>query len=414
METTLKKNDFRNDLLDISRAGALPLDRTAHFLHLETEDFPNPKQEIWKYTNLHKVFPEGVNLATPDTKFENQQDFDLVLHNGGLVQNNRMDAFSVSLLSGMSGEKREKVVGMMKRLASFHPTYFFHLNSSSAQDAVIIQPVKSTEKTLIRILHYSDGDNTICFPRILFNIPVDSNIEAIIEFRSSHSNNVVVPVIQAEVAKGSVFTLNKLQIESEQTIHAAEDVAFIDENSTFRLHTTTLGGKSVRNTVYTALPEKMAHCELSGLYLPDGTQQVDNRTVMDHISPHCTSDELYKGVMAGKSIASFNGKVFVRQEAQKTNAFQSNQNILMSDDSIVNSKPELEIYADDVKCSHGSTTGQFDEEALFYLRSRGIGEVHARKLLVSAFAEEVISKIRNEEYRQRVESLLNEKMATIL
>jgi len=148
------------------------------------------------------------------------------------------------------------------------------------------------------------------------------------------------------------------------------------------------------------------NCEtnLYGAYMPHNKEHVDNHTIVDHLRPHCESNELYKGVIYDKASGVFNGKVFVRQAAQQTNAFQQNANILMTDDATMNSKPELEIYADDVKCSHGSTTGQFDEEALFYLMQRGISEDQARRMLVKAFISEVIEKITIPELRMFLEN----------
>jgi Fe-S cluster assembly protein SufD len=141
---------------------------------------------------------------------------------------------------------------------------------------------------------------------------------------------------------------------------------------------------------------------LYGLFHAKGTQLVDNHTLMDHQVPHCESNELYKGIAAGKSTGVFNGKIYVRQDAQKTNAYQSSKNILLSDDAAINTKPQLEIYANDVKCSHGTSTGRVDEEALFYLRSRGIGDQNARKLLLSSFAGEVISRLSVDSLKERV------------
>jgi Fe-S cluster assembly protein SufD len=154
------------------------------------------------------------------------------------------------------------------------------------------------------------------------------------------------------------------------------------------------------------------NCEsiLNGIYLTEENQHVDNHTLVDHRKPHCYSNEKYKGIMNGNSTGVFNGKVFVRQDAQKINAYQSNQNILLSDDATINTKPELEIYADDVKCSHGSTTGQLDEEAMFYLQARGIGKESARKLLVQAFLDEAVNEIESEIFKEKVLQIINEKL----
>jgi len=183
-------------------------------------------------------------------------------------------------------------------------------------------------------------------------------------------------------------------------------------NSTATVHTITLNGGLVRNDLRFGVNGQNCTSNLYGLYPVKGKQHVDNHTIVDHRVAHCESNEHYKGILNDKSKAVFNGKVFVRQDAQKTNAFQSNQNILLSDHADVNSKPELEIYADDVKCSHGSTTGQFDEEAVFYLRSRGITEDSARKLLIQAFAEEVLDHVSIEPLREWLSERVAQQVAS--
>ncbi len=149
---------------------------------------------------------------------------------------------------------------------------------------------------------------------------------------------------------------------------------------------------------------------LFGLYLPNEKQHVDNHTLVDHKKPNCESNELYKGIAKGKSTGVFNGKIFVRKDAQKTNAYQSSKNILLSDDATINTKPQLEIYADDVKCSHGTSTGKVDEEALFYLKARGIGDESARKLLLQAFAQELFNKIEIPSLQERVLNLFEKAL----
>jgi Fe-S cluster assembly protein SufD len=158
------------------------------------------------------------------------------------------------------------------------------------------------------------------------------------------------------------------------------------------------------------LQEPNASAYLNGLYVASGETHVDNHSIVDHASPHCYSNELYKGVLNGNSKGVFNGKIFVRKDAQKTNAYQSNKNILLSDDASMNAKPQLEIYADDVKCSHGATTGQLDEEALFYLRSRGIGINEAQALLTTAFAEEILNKITMLPVRENLKTIIHSKL----
>jgi Fe-S cluster assembly protein SufD len=210
-----------------------------------------------------------------------------------------------------------------------------------------------------------------------------------------------------ELEQDAHLSVNKIQVESGNDFHFSRESIKQDKNSNFTLNTLTFNGNFVRNDVNVYVNGQNAETNLNGAYLVKTNQLVDNHTVVDHLVANCQSNELYKGVLYDKSTAVFNGKVFVRPNAQKINAFQSNGNVLLSDDASVNSKPELEIYADDVKCSHGSTTGQLDENAIFYLRARGISEKSAKELLVSAFISEVLSRIENKEVFNFANTFLN-------
>ncbi len=176
-------------------------------------------------------------------------------------------------------------------------------------------------------------------------------------------------------------------------------------NSNFKSHNISLGGLLVRNDVNAVLS---TGCEgtLNGLYLVNGKQHVDNHTALDHAAPHAASHELYKGILGGRSSAVFNGKIFVRKDAQKTDAKQTNKNLVLSENAVINTKPELQILADDVRCTHGATVGQLDEEALFYLRARGIEKTDARDLLIYAFARDVIDRIGVASVRKYLEKAL--------
>jgi Fe-S cluster assembly protein SufD len=176
----------------------------------------------------------------------------------------------------------------------------------------------------------------------------------------------------------------------------------VKENGHYDNTTITLSGQVVRNNHNVVLSGKNGQAHLNGLFVSGQSQFVDNHTLMDHQVPHCESNELYKGIIKDKSTAVFNGKIFVRKDAQKTNAYQSSKNILLSDDATINTKPQLEIYADDVKCSHGTSTGKIDENALFYLNARGIGAESARTMLLSSFAIEVIEKIEVDSLKEKI------------
>ena len=198
--------------------------------------------------------------------------------------------------------------------------------------------------------------------------------------------------IEIFLAKGAHLDIDLIQDHAETHFHLMQVEVIQEEGSHLNLVTHTLRGGWIRNEVKIELRGQRAHAGLSGFYLPENQQLIDNHTVVDHQVPNCTSNELYKGVLFDQSRGVFNGKVFVRKDAQKTEAYQSNKNIMMSDTAEMDSKPELEIYADDVRCSHGSTTGTFDQEALFYLRARGLSEMGAKQMLVSAYINEVIDR----------------------
>ena len=173
-------------------------------------------------------------------------------------------------------------------------------------------------------------------------------------------------------------------------------------------------GQLVRNDTTTLLEGEGIESTLNGVFLGGDESRIDNHTTIEHARPNCVSHELYKGILGGHTQAVFSGRIHVHQVAQKTNAYQSNQNLLLSDDAEITSKPQLEIYADDVKCSHGSTTGQLDAEAIFYLRSRGIGERQAVAILTRAFADEIVDRIPNEAVRLRVGELVADKLSALL
>jgi Fe-S cluster assembly protein SufD len=209
-------------------------------------------------------------------------------------------------------------------------------------------------------------------------------------------------VTEVVVAEGAVVDYCKVQQESAQAFHAASLNFQQERSSSVTTHAIAFGSVLDREDVTTVLGGEGAESLLHGLYVISGEQHVDNHTVIDHAKPHCSSRELYKGILDGRSSGVFNGKIIVRKDAQKTDSKQSNKNLLLSEDSVINTKPQLEIYADDVKCTHGATIGQIDQEAVFYMRSRGIGLEEARALLTQAFASDVIDKIKLEPVRAKL------------
>jgi len=213
-----------------------------------------------------------------------------------------------------------------------------------------------------------------------------------------------------DLGPGAIADHVKLQRESSQAFHLANVVIRLSRASTFSSYALTFGGRIARNDITAVLGGEGAECTLDGLYVVDGEALVDTHTTIDHAMPHCPSHEVYKGILAGRARAVFNGKIIVRPDAQKTDAKQTNKALLLTDDAQINTKPQLEIFADDVKCTHGAAIGQLDEDAMFYLRARGIGPLEARNFLIHAFAGEVLDEIKIPVVRDTAMRLMEQKL----
>jgi Fe-S cluster assembly protein SufD len=210
---------------------------------------------------------------------------------------------------------------------------------------------------------------------------------------------------------GAVVDHYKVQQESRDAFHVASMHVHAARNANVSSHSFSLGGKIVRNDVTALLDGEGAECTLNGLYLADGERLVDNHTTIDHAKAHCPSHEIYKGILGGKARAVFNGKIVVRQDAQKTDAKQTNRALLLSDNATINTKPQLEIFADDVKCTHGAAIGQLDEDAIFYLRARGLTYFEARDMMIHAFAGEILDRVKVDPLRVALEAELYAQLA---
>jgi Fe-S cluster assembly protein SufD len=219
------------------------------------------------------------------------------------------------------------------------------------------------------------------------------------------------PVTEVFVGENAVVDHYKVQEESREAYHVASMHVHALRSASFSSHSFTLGGKLVRNDIVSILDGEGAECTLNGLYLADGDRLVDNHTTIDHAKPHCPSHEVYKGILGGRARAVFNGKIIVRPDAQKTDAKQTNRALLLSDSASINTKPQLEIFADDVKCTHGAAIGQMDEDAIFYLRARGLTYDEARDMLIHAFAGEILDRVRVEPLKRALEAELYAQLA---
>lgn len=389
--------------------------RNLAFKKLNEIGFPTRKSEEYKYANPEKLFRtefdqissqqenESIkNLIKKYAQIFTNAEF-VVLRNGLLDKEN-----SSKLVADILNTEAQRLLG---RISSLEQDFFVCLNSSLFKDGVFIRAEKNTtiEKPFV-VLNILDAENVLVNPRILIHAEQGSTINVIeISINLTKGNLSVCNLLtEVKVERNARANYYKLQHagNTDQTISTLQ--VSQDKDSYFDTNTITLSGSWIRNNLTIVLNGTSCETHLNGLFITHHQQLVDNHTLVDHQMPHCNSNQLYKGVLKDKSTGVFNGKIFVRRDAQKTNAYQSSKNMLLSDDATINTKPQLEIYADDVRCSHGSSTGKIDNNALFYLKARGIGEESAKQLLMFAFANDVLNTIRIEEYRAYVESLLEE------
>ncbi|MGV3637999.1 MAG: Fe-S cluster assembly protein SufD [Flavobacteriales bacterium] len=384
---------------------------------------PTSKTEAWKYTRVGKLFnqpyaaPKGdANVALPARlPFEATR---VVFVNGH---------FRADLSDDLKGQKGLVIDSLKHHLAhgpvkdhygTLAPTgerLFTAMNTAAPTDGLILLVTKGVKvERPIHVLHITTSTRQLVQPRDLFMLHEGAEAEVIIEHIALDTPEAFAnSVRECVVGEGARLTVHKLQHEVNGPANISFEGVRVAAKGHFSISTTTLDGALIRNEVKVSLAGPEAHAELNGVYLLNGTTHCDNHTYIGHDVPDCTSDELYKGLVAGKGTSVFNGKVYVKQDAQRTRAYQSNANILLSDDAKVYTKPELEIYADDVKCSHGCTIGRLDEKGLFYLRSRGVSEAEARKLMAHAFITEVLERVQNEEWKAVLTALIDSKLATL-
>ncbi|HTG31911.1 MAG TPA: Fe-S cluster assembly protein SufD [Thermoanaerobaculia bacterium] len=296
----------------------------------------------------------------------------------------------------------------LARSAKFDRHPFVALNTAFLSDGAFLYIPRGAVTGPIQLLFLSAGEAgraTLSFPRNLF-VADESSQTTIVETYAGEGAYFTSPVTELFAGPGAVIDHYKVQRESLAAFHMATFQVQGERACVPSSHSISIGGALVRNDVNAVLDGEGIDCILNGLYFGDGRQVVDNHMRVEHAKPHCASHELYKGVLDGKSRAVFNGLIHVHKGAQKTDAKQSNRNLLLSRDAIANSNPQLEIYADDVKCTHGSTVGQLDEDAVFYLRSRGIGAEAARSLLTYAFASDIVERIKVVPVRRDLEEFL--------
>ncbi len=378
---------------------------------LEMLNFPNSRTEDWKYSRTAKI--SGGNFGFKAAKAFDISEIPGLFAHQIRISNGHFSAEHSKIKSENPGvilcdlkTASERYPELVEQyIGSIHKTekdIFSAMNASWAQNGIFLYVPKNTKvDSPIEILIELNADQALVQPRNLIILEKSASAEIILRAKiKSNTQNLINGVSEIFVADNAELKFTHFEFENRNCFQIWTHEVQQSRDSRSYFNTLSSDSDWVRNNLNITIIGPNAEANLNGAYQLDGKEHVDNHTCVDHIAPDCQSNELYKGMVDGKSNGVFNGKVFVRPDAQHTNAYQSNSNLVLSDDASMNSKPELEIYADDVKCSHGSTTGQFDEDALFYLRTRGIEENDAMKLLVKAFVGEVIEKLDNAALRE--------------
>jgi Fe-S cluster assembly protein SufD len=388
--------------------------------------FPTVRDEAWKYTNLASLVRQpfhAVPDASPPTREQLERllpnafdAFRLVFLNGHyrpeLSFPPRIDGrdFALPLAAALDSDA-EALEPNLGRVASVDHHPLAALNTAFLADGAYIHlPDNLTLDRPIHLIYFATAE-ALAQPRTLIVAGPNSRATVVEQYvgidESRYFTNAVTEVVLERDARLEHY---RLQTESRLGFHVNGLHVRQCENSEFTSQAIDLGGLLVRNDLYALLDAPGASCRLNGLYVADGRQHVDNHTYVSHAKPRCTSREFYKGVLDGRGRAVFNGRVVVQPDAQHTDAEQINRNLLLSEDAEIDTKPELEIYADDVKCSHGATVGQLDLDQLFYLRSRGVDDAQARDLLTFAFANDVLRRFRSAPLRAMLEHAITTRL----
>ena len=338
--------------------------------------FPTTHDEEWRFTNVARIA---------------KKDWIVVQASGSLVPEEARPYLAQHALCQRSA------------FVALNTAFLNHVKFVRvARGELIEQPIQIEHNAIT-----GGGWHHAAHPRTLIVVGPNAQCTIVETYigTGAHFTNAVTEIV---VGDGAVVDHYKVQRESTEAFHVATMHVTLGRSANFSSHSIALGGALARNDVNATLAEG-TEATLNGLYIVNGKQHIDNHTEIDHTKPHAASHELYKGILDGQATAVFNGRIIVRKDAQKTDSKQTNKNLVLSDEAVINTKPELQILADDVRCTHGATIGQLDEESLFYLQSRGIGRSQARSLLTYAFAQDILDRIKVPALKEQLEKVLFEK-----
>ncbi len=381
------------------------------------QGFPSPREEEWRYTNVSgiekKLYSPSAKVTTDDVDAEwlKAQQLDdawvLVLINGHFsaefsVLDGLPETVSVMSMADALTKQPEKVEKYLGSAADQSEHSFIAFNTAWFSDGLFVHiPAKQVLDRPIQLLHLVTGNDAMATTRNIIIVEDMADVKVIESFVGAESAYLTAAVTEVFVGQNADLTLYKMQSESEKAYHFGGCYIKQARDARFTHHNFAFGGLLARSDIHVDL-DQASECELNGLYLGVKRQHIDNHTRINHLKPYATSREQYKGVLDDRARGVFQGRVIVAVDAQKTDSQMNNRNLLLSDDAEVDTKPQLEIYADDVKCGHGMTVGQLDEKSVFYLQSRCIDEETARNMLTFAFANEMVDKIKIKSLHDRV------------
>ncbi len=407
--------------------------RTAAIKNFENKGFPSKKEEEWKYTSLNSlqktdfsIFPKEENtLEYKDVKkyFIHEIDTYKIVFVDGIyssyLSETTHDGVDICLMSAaLTKPMYKQVIDVyFNKIASKEESLTSLNTAFSREGAYIYIPKNKMPKKPVEILHFATGNEAslLLQPRNLIVVEENAELQVIERHQSLTSNEILTnTVTEIFAAKSAIVDYYKIQ--NDNATASLIDNTYIDQKdkSVVKIHSFCFGGKLTRNNLNFYQNGEYIDSTMKGVTILGEKQHVDHHTLVHHKQPNCESHQDYKGIYGENSTGVFNGKIIVDKIAQKTDAFQQNNNILISDKATINSKPQLEIFADDVKCSHGCTIGQLDNEALFYLQTRGIPEKEARALLMYAFANNVLASVRIPELKSRINKLIAKKLGVNL
>lgn len=432
MSVTVSDKNITADLV-ASIEKTVSADASTAFLRNEALDslkklgLPANKAEEYKFTPITRLLEKNFNfsLINPQSKLSAIGDFKItgleatviVFVNGAFAaEASSIESKDITILTlkDALAKKSESLLKHLGKYADHKADALTAWNTASFSDGVFIEvgSNKIIEKPIVlHHIHDTSAGQVISSSRNLIIVGKSSEVTVVEKFDSvGASPNFSNTVTEAVVAENAALNLYSIQNDAGQRYQYGLTHIHQSNYSRVNTYTFTLNGKLIRNNLQLSLDGEGIESHMYGLYLLTGDTLADNHTVVDHRKPNSFSNELYKGIMEGSAKGVFNGKIYVRPNAQKTNAFQANRNILLTDKATVNTKPQLEIWADDVKCSHGCTTGQLDEEAVFYLQSRGINKETAQAMMLYAFAGEVLDNVKKPVIKKYLDDAISERL----